>query len=76
VLFAVVALWLVDDRDDTGRPKFERLVGATAQPAGWRREARRAVSWIAVMNVTYLVTLMGPLVALRLAFGPSSTLVP
>lgn len=75
VLFAVVALWLVDDRDDRGRPKFERVLRGDGPPRPGR-ELRRAGSWIIVMNVTYLVTLMAPLVLLRLAFGPESELVP
>src|SRR5438132_1091894 len=49
VLFAVVALWLVDDRDDTGRPRFERLARASGRPVGAGREARRAGAWILVM---------------------------
>jgi hypothetical protein len=75
LLFAVAALWLVDDRDDHGRPRFERLLGGQ-RGTGPGRELRRAGAWILVMNVTYLVTLMGPLVAFRLAFGVDSALVP
>jgi hypothetical protein len=76
LLFAIVALWLIDDRDDHGRPRFERITRAADRPPGVARETRRAAAWVLVMNATYAVTLMGPLVALRLAFGPSSTIVP
>jgi hypothetical protein len=69
-------LWLIDDRDDRGRPWFERLTRSGEEGPGWRREARRVAAWVLVMNATYLVTLIGPLVLVRELFGDPSSLVP
>ena len=75
-VFGVVALWLIDTRDDRGRPRFERLLRSRNPRPGASEQVRRAATWVIAMNVTYFVTLIGPLVALRLAFGGPSTLVP
>ena len=76
VLFAVVALWFIDRRDDHGRPTFERMTRAHDAEPGWPRDLRRLGAWIVTMNGLYLITLTGPLVVLRELFGDPSSLVP
>lgn len=75
-LFVVSAVLLIDNRDDRGHPRFEGWFGVTRVRAGWPQELTRVGVWIVVFNVTYLVTLIGPLVAIRELFGPSSAIVP
>ena len=74
--FGVVATWVMDQRDDRGGFRLETVAGVARLGAGWRREVGRAATWSVALNVLYLVTLIGPIVALRAWFGSSSHLVP
>src|SRR5580698_9845954 len=75
-IFVLTGCWLIDRYDANGRRVFEVRLGVERLKEGWRREIGRLASWVGVLNVTYLVTLIGPLVVLRLAFGPQKSLVP
>lgn len=74
--YILVVCWLIDQRDDTGTARFERAFGVRRMRAGWGRETARLGAWVAVLNAAYLLVLMGPLVAIRLALGPASAIVP
>ncbi len=75
-LFGAVTCYLILQKDANGRPVFERLAKTERAPAGWRRQARRALSWIVTWNVSYWLFLCTPLIAIRLLFGQPNSLVP
>jgi len=75
-LFGVVVTWIIDQRDDLGRFRFEVAAGTYRLAAGWKREVARAGLWIVMMNLAYIVCLIGPLIIWRHIGGPSSVLVP
>lgn len=75
-IFGAVTSWLIASTDVAGRPKFERLLRSSATTPAVLREAKRALSWIVVFNLSYWLFLCTPLIVGRLLFGPSSVLVP
>jgi hypothetical protein len=75
-VFGVVLTWIIDQRDDLGRFRFEVAGGVLRIREGWRREAGRAGAWIVMLNLTYAVCLIAPLVIWREGWGAASQLVP
>ena len=74
--FVIVGCWLIDQRDANDVCDFERRFGVQKAEAGLARELRRLVAWSVTLNATYVGVLIAPLVALRLAFGVDSAIVP
>src|SRR5437588_1052308 len=74
--FGVVATWILDQRDDLGRFRFEVVAGVGRVREGWRRELGRAGAWVVLFNGLYVVCLIAPLVAWREVWGAASALVP
>ena len=75
-LFGVTVTWIIDQRDDLGRFRFETAAGVLRIREGWRREVGRAGAWIAMLNLAYAILLMAPIVLWRDVWGPASQLVP
>jgi hypothetical protein len=75
-LFGGVTCYLILQQDSAGRPRFERLLRPDRVPAGWKREALRALSWLLVWNASYWLLLCTPVIAIRELFGQASALVP
>lgn len=76
VAYVVAVCLLIDWRDDNRDLRFEQWAGVPLVRPGLRRETARLATWVVVLNGAYLLVLMGPLVALRLAFGSDNALVP
>ncbi|MCZ7526762.1 MAG: hypothetical protein M5U14_10515 [Acidimicrobiia bacterium] len=65
VAYGLITVWVMDQRDDLGRHRFEVLLGAHRLREGWRRQMARLASWAFMMNVLYFLFLIVPLVAIR-----------
>ena len=76
VFFGVVMTWVLDQRDQTGRHRFEVLLGVTKLKEGWKRETARVGAWVATMNVLYWALLIFPIVLVRQIGGGASSVVP
>lgn len=74
VPFMVIAVFAMTWRNANGEDVFELL----ARKAIRRRPGQFAilVSWIVTLNITFLLTTILPLMALRLLAGPASAAVP
>ena len=69
-LAGIALIW----RDDRGRDVFHRVAARARE--GWPRELAVAGGWIVATNLALILTVEGPMVALRLLAGPPSNLVP
>jgi hypothetical protein len=75
-IFGAVTAFLIGWTNEDGRPRFEELIAKPVLPQGMKRDARRALAWVLVFNVSYWVLLITPTLIVRLAFGEPSVLVP
>jgi hypothetical protein len=76
VVWAVVTVRLLVERDDTGHWRHERLLRIPRIPPGWKREIARASVWALTLNALFWFVLVLPTILLRHAFGHPSALVP
>lgn len=76
-VFGIVVIWMMDQTEPDGTFKLDVLSGVTRVREGWRRETARAVAWTFTFNALYILTLLVPLIAIRVfVYAKGSYLVP
>lgn len=75
-LWAVVAVWMLAQRDDRGFLLHERLLRVDRVRSGVAMETARLGSMIVALNLSYIVVLVLPVCLIRELFGDSSSAVP
>jgi hypothetical protein len=74
--FGPFVVWTLDNRDARGRTWFERWFGAGGTAKTTHGQIRQLIAWCIGLNIMYSISLTIPLVAIRVLFLPTSTVVP
>jgi hypothetical protein len=75
-LWAVVAVWLLTQRNDRGFFLHERLLRVDRVRSAFAVQPARLGAMVLMLNVTYIVVLVLPICLIRALFGDSSSVVP
>lgn len=76
VAWSVVVLWLLTLKDEQGFWWHERFIGVDRVAVGWRQGLARIGGFVLMFNVSCLLIVTIPCIAVRLLFGVESLIVP